>query len=169
MQVLGPYYSHTLMHTILSHSIRWGKSDAATRQILNDSYEGGAVFGRYARSMAFDELSRGICNVPTAQTFLLLSAQECSFGNSAQAYVYCGIAFRLIDHLGILVDGQRYAASLNLSDEDIEIRNRLFWSCYFWDKIISLYLGRSPSLRHSTVSPAQVICRFSLDFWKSRD
>ncbi len=44
-------------------------------------------------------------------------------GNSAQAYVYSGIAFRLIDHLGILVDGQRYAASVNLSDEDIEIRS----------------------------------------------
>ncbi|KAH8895687.1 fungal-specific transcription factor domain-containing protein [Thozetella sp. PMI_491] len=157
MQVLGPYYSHTLMHAVLSHSIRWAKSDVATREMLDKHYEGGAIFGRYARMMAFDELSRGISTVPTAQTFLLLSAQECSLGNTSQAYVYCGIAFRLIDHLGILVDGQRYAASLNLSDEDIEIRNRLFWSCYFWDKVISLYLGRSPSLRYSTVSPPQVI------------
>ncbi len=161
MQVLGPYYSHTLMHTILSHSIRWAKSDPVIRQMLDETYEGGAVFGRYARTMGFDELSRGVSTVPTAQALLLLSAQECSLGNTAQAYVYCGIAFRLIDHLGILVDGQRYAASVNLSDEDIEIRNRLYWSCYFWDKIISLYLGRSPSLRHSAVSPHQVICKLT--------
>ncbi|KAK1766916.1 nitrogen assimilation transcription factor nit-4 [Phialemonium atrogriseum] len=157
MQVLGPYYSHTLMNAVLSHSIRWGKSDPSTRQKLDEAYEGGAVFGRHARIMIFDELSHGITTIPTVQTLLLLSAQECSLGNSAQAYVYSGIAFRLIDHLGICVDGARYAASVNLSDEDIEIRNRLFWSCYFWDKIISLYLGRSPVLQHSPVSPPQIM------------
>lgn len=146
------------MNAMLSHSIRWGKSDPATRQKLEESYEGGAVFGRHARAMVFDELSRGITAIPTVQTLLLLSAQECSLGNSAQAYVYSGIAFRLIDHLGICVDSAKYAASVHLSDEDIEIRNRLFWSCYVWDKLISLYLGRSPVLQHSPVSPPQVIC-----------
>lgn len=158
MQVLGPYYSHTLMNAMLSHSIRWGKSDPATRQKLEEAYEGGAVFGRHARAMVFDELSRGVTAIPTVQTLLLLSAQECSLGNSAQAYVYSGIAFRLIDHLGICVDSAKYAASVHLSDEDVEIRNRLFWSCYLWDKIISLYLGRSPVLQHSPVSPPQILC-----------
>lgn len=158
---MGPYYSHTLLNAMLSHSIRWGKSDLATRQKLDESYEGGLVFGRHARAMVFDELSRGITTIPTVQTLLLLSAQECSLGNSAQAYVYSGIAFRLIDHLGICVDSAKFAASVHLSDEDIEIRNRLFWNCYFWDKIISLYLGRSPVLQHSPVSPPQVICELS--------
>jgi hypothetical protein len=153
MQAMGPYYSHTLMNAVLSHSIRWGKSDQSTREKLDQVYEGGLVFARHARTMVFEELGRGISTVPTAQTFLLLSAQECSLGNSAQAYVYSGIAFRMVDHLGIFVDGQRYAGYVQLSDEDIEIRNRLFWSCYFWDKI----MGRSPSLQHSTVSPPQLM------------
>ncbi|KAL1837244.1 hypothetical protein VTK73DRAFT_4755 [Phialemonium thermophilum] len=167
MQVLGPYYSHTLMNAVLSHSVRWAKSDPATRRILDARYEGGALFGRHARVLVFDELSRGVATIPTVQTLLLLSAQECSLGNSAQAYVYSGIAFRLIDHLGICVDGARYAASVRLSDEDIEIRNRLFWSCYFWDKIICLYLGRSPALQHSPVSPPQIILDDSseTDLW----
>jgi hypothetical protein len=164
LQVMGPYYSHTLMNAVLSHSIRWGKSDRMTREILDEKYEGGAVFGRHARSMAFEDLARGIITVPTAQTFLLLSAQECSLGNSAQAYVYSGIAFRMIDHLGIFVDGERYAGHVNLSDEDIEIRNRLFWSCYFWDKMISLYLGRSPALKYSTVSPPQLMRKSGDEF-----
>lgn len=154
MAVMGPYYSHTLMNAVLSHSIRWGQSDEDIRELLK-SYDGGAVFGRHARTMIFDELRQGICTIPTVQTLLLLSAQECSYGNSAQAWVYSGIAFRLIDHLGICFDGQRYAGSVTLSDEDVEIRRRLFWSCYFWDKIISLYLGRSPSLQESLVSPPQ--------------
>ncbi|KAI8691646.1 hypothetical protein NCS56_00157700 [Fusarium sp. Ph1] len=157
MQSMGPYYSHTLLNAILSHSIRWGKSDPSTKRLLDQSYDGGAVFAKHARSMLFDELSRGVCTIPTVQTLLLLSAQECGHGNTTQAWIYSGIAFRLIDHLGICVDGQRYPGSVHLSDEEVEIRHRLFWSCYFWDKIISLYLGRSPSMQHSLVSPPQII------------
>ncbi|KAH8128027.1 hypothetical protein FP744_10001046 [Trichoderma asperellum] len=157
MQSLGPYYSHTLLNAVLSHSIRWAKSDPNTRRILDESYDGGAVFGKHARSMLFEELSRGVCTIPTIQTLLLLSAQECSLGNTTQAWTYSGLAFRLIDHLGIHVDGERYPGSVQFSDEEVEIRHRVFWSCYFWDKIISLYLGRSPSLKHTMVSPPQMM------------
>ncbi|KAI8297563.1 Nitrogen assimilation transcription factor nit-4 [Colletotrichum sp. SAR11_59] len=157
MQTMGPYYSHTLMNAVLSHSIRWGRSDPATKEKLEEFYDGGALFGKHARSMVFEELSQGVCSIPTVQTLLLLSAQECSVGNSAQAWTYSGLAFRIIDHLGICVDGQRYPGSVQLADEDVEIRHRLFWSCYFWDKMISLYLGRSPSLQQTSVSPPQIM------------
>uniref|UniRef100_A0A0L0NAC4 Nitrogen assimilation transcription factor nit-4 n=1 Tax=Tolypocladium ophioglossoides (strain CBS 100239) TaxID=1163406 RepID=A0A0L0NAC4_TOLOC len=157
MQSLGSYYSHTLLNAVISHSIRWGQSDPATKRLLDESYDGGAVFAKHARGMLFDELSRGVCTVPTIQTLLLLSAQECSLGNATQAWTYSGIAFRLIDHLGICVDAQRYPGSVTLSDEELEIRHRIFWSCYFWDKLISLYLGRSPSLRQSRISPPQIM------------
>lgn len=156
---MGPYYSHTLLNAILSHSIRWGKSDPSTKRLLDQSYDGGAVFAKHARSMLFDELNRGVSTIPTVQTLLLLSAQECGHGNTTQAWVYSGLAFRLIDHLGICVDGQRYPGSVHFSDEEVEIRHRIFWSCYFWDKMISLYLGRSPSLQHSFVSPPQIMCK----------
>ncbi|PSR85877.1 fungal-specific transcription factor domain-domain-containing protein [Coniella lustricola] len=157
MQLLGPYYSHTLLNAILSHSVRWGRWDNSTRERLEQEYDGGAVFGRHARTMVFDEVSRGVATIPTVQTLLLLSAQDCSQGNTSQAWMYSGMAFRMIDHLGICVDSQRYTGDIPFSDEDVEIRRRLFWSCYFWDKIISLYLGRSPSLQHSPVSPPQMI------------
>ncbi|PNY24320.1 Nitrogen assimilation transcription factor nit-4 [Tolypocladium capitatum] len=157
MQSLGSYYSHTLLNAVISHSIRWGQSDPAIKRLLDESYDGGAVFGKHARAMLFEELSSGACTVPTIQTLLLLSAQECSLGNSTQAWTYSGIAFRLIDHLGICVDAQRYPGSVPLSDEELEIRHRIFWSCYFWDKLISLYLGRSPSLRQSRISPPPIM------------
>ncbi|KAG6359594.1 hypothetical protein INS49_013116 [Diaporthe citri] len=157
MQLLGPYYSHTLLNAILSHSIRWGRWDKDTRERLENDYDGGAVFSRHARAMVLEEISRGVATIPTVQTLLLLSAQECSAGNTSQAWMYSGMAFRMIDHLGICVDSQRYTGNIPFSDEDVEIRRRLFWSCYFWDKIVSLYLGRSPSLQHSDVSPPQMI------------
>lgn len=161
MQLLGPYYSHTLLNAILSHSIRWGRWDKDTRDRLENDYDGGAVFSRHARAMVLEEISRGVATIPTVQTLLLLSAQECSAGNTSQAWMYSGMAFRMIDHLGICVDSQRYTGNIPFSDEDVEIRRRLFWSCYFWDKIVSLYLGRSPSLQHSDVSPPQMIRMWS--------
>lgn len=159
MQTMGPYYSHTLLNAMLSHSIRWGVSDPTTKRLLDESYEGGAIFGKHARSMVFEELSNGNCTIPTVQTLLLLSAQECGFGNNAQAWTYSGLAFRLIEHLGICVDGDRYLGSVPLTEEDVEIRHRLFWSCYLWDKMISLYLGRSPTIQRSAVSPPHVMCK----------
>lgn len=154
------------MNAICSHSVRWARNDPAVKEQLDELYDGGALFGKHARGMVFEELSSGscsiptTCSVPTVQTLLLLSAQECSVGNSAQAWIYSGIAFRIIDHLGICVDGERYPGSVQLADEEVEIRHRLFWSCFFWDKILSLYLGRSPSLRHSSVSPPRLIREF---------
>jgi hypothetical protein len=51
---------------------------------------------------------------------------------------------------------------VHLTDEEVEIRHRLYWSCYFWDKIVSLYLGRSPSLQHTLVSPPQIISKLAI-------
>jgi hypothetical protein len=159
MEVLGPYYSHTLLNAMLSHSVRWCKNDAQIRQLLVP-YNDGDLFSYQARTLLFDELRDGHSKIPTVQTLLLLSAQECSSGNRTQAWLYSGMAFRLIEDMGICIDGQKYAGTVRLSDEDIEIRHRLFWSCYFWDKMISLYLGRSPTLQHSTVSPPQIMRQF---------
>ncbi|KAG6145271.1 hypothetical protein E4U28_001698 [Claviceps purpurea] len=167
MQAMGPYYSHTLLNALISHSIRWAQSDLSNWRILDESYRGGSVFGKHARTSLFQELSDGICTIPTIQALVFLSAQECSLGNTVQAWTYSGIAFRLIDHLGICVDGQRFPGSVPLSDEELEIRRRIYWGCYLWDKLISLYLGRSPSLQLTDFSPSHVMLDDSAenDLW----
>jgi hypothetical protein len=125
IHTLGPYYSHTLLNTVLAHSVRWGRSNPSIKVILDDLYQGGVTFGKHARAMVLEELSSGTatvsdtCSVPTVQALLLLSAQECSVGNTAQAWIYSGIAFRIIDHLGICVDGRRYPGSVQLSEDEL--------------------------------------------------
>lgn len=156
MQTLGPYYSHTLLNAILAHSNRWCQNEPAIRALLQP-YDDGNLFSRHARTLLFENIKQGERTIPEVQTLLILSAQECGAGNRAQAWLYSGMAFRLIEDMGICVDNEKYAASVKLTDEDKEIRNRLYWSCYFWDKMISLYLGRSPTLQHTTISPPQVI------------
>ncbi|KAJ5901726.1 hypothetical protein N7495_002254 [Penicillium taxi] len=156
MKVNGPYYSNGLMNAVLSHSVRWCKSKPHIGPLL-DAYDGGAQFYKLSLSGLVDCLQAGYADIPTVQTLLLLSAQECGRGNRTQAWLHSGMAFRLLDDLGISIDSRKYPGAAQLSDEDIEIRNRLFWSCYFWDKMVSLYFGRAPSMQHSRVSPPRMI------------
>ena len=159
MELIGQYYSHMLLNTMLSHSVRWCKSDPTIQGFLVP-FDGGSLFGRHARQLLSTELiQEGSSSIPTIQTLLLMSAQESSKGNQTQAWLYSGMAFRLVEDMGINLDSRRFSGSVQLSDEDIEIRRRLFWSCYFYDKIISLYFGRSPSIRHSHVNPPQIMCK----------
>lgn len=161
MKINGPYYSDVLMNAVLSHSVRWCKAEPQVGPLL-ESFEGGAQFYQRAVSGLFESVKVGYASVPTIQTLLLLSAQECGKGNRTQAWLYSGMAFRVLDDLGISIDSRKYLGAAQLSDEDIEIRNRLFWSCYFWDKIVSLYFGRAPTMQHSRVSPPRMIRKFSL-------
>lgn len=156
MENMGPYYSHTLLNSILSQSVRWCRNDAQVKHLLQP-YDNGEFFFRQVMETLPDEIREGHGKIPTVQTLLLTSARECSYGNRTQAWLYSGMAFRLIEDMGICIDGQKYAGSAHFSEEDVEIRNRLFWSCYLWDKIISLYLGRSPTVQNSQVSPPQIL------------
>lgn len=156
MKVDGPYYSDTLLNAILSHSVRWCKTEPKIGPLL-EAFDGGQQFFQRALQGLYDSLKMGYVNIPTIQALLLLSAQECGRGNRSQAWLYSGMAFRLLDDLGITIDSSKYSGSVQFSDEDIEIRNRLFWSCYFWDKLVSLYFGRSPAMQNSRVSPPRMI------------
>ncbi|KAM3559353.1 hypothetical protein MY1884_001418 [Beauveria asiatica] len=157
MQTMGQYYSHMLLNALMSHSVNWGRNDPTTRLLLDDHYGGGEIFGKHARSMLFEDMRRGACTIPMVQTLLLLSSEECAFGNTIQAWTYSGLAFRLMDQIGVCFDGQRYPGSVPLNEEDIEIRRRIFWSSFFWDKMLSLYMGRMPTLHLTPASPPLVM------------
>ncbi|EEP78018.1 conserved hypothetical protein [Uncinocarpus reesii 1704] len=146
MKINGPYYSDVLLNAILSHSLRWCKSEPKISRLL-DPYDGGTQFFNRAVDGLYESLKHGNGQIPIVQSLLLLSAQECGRGNRTQAWLYSGMAFRLVEDLGITIDSRKYSGSIQFSDEDVEIRNRLFWSCYFWDKLVSLYFGRSPIIQ----------------------
>lgn len=99
MQTMGPYYSHVLMNAILAHSVRWCSRDPKIESLLAP-YDNGQLFSRHARALFFDELQRGPGRIPLIQTALLLSAQECAAGNRTQAWIYSGLAFRLLEDIG---------------------------------------------------------------------
>lgn len=82
-------------------------------------------------------------SVPLVQALLQLSARELGLGLLHQAWLYSGMAFRLISDMGIL----NKTSTPNTHDPSEEhALGQLGWSCYLWDKAVSLYLGRMPSL-----------------------
>jgi hypothetical protein len=80
-------------------------------------------------------------------SFLFFSVLlKCELG-----WLYSGMAFRMAFDMGIHLPSDKLQAFVkSLSTEDIEIRKRLFWSCYTWDKTISIYLGRMPNFLPDT-------------------
>lgn len=156
MKSQGPYYSTALYNTVLAHSVRWAKADPTMAKLL-EPYDGGAHFYRQAIAAIFEDVKHGPGKVPDIQALLLLSAQSIGRGHKTQAWLYMGMAIRLVEDMGLDIDSRSYAATAGLTDEDIEIRNRLFWSCYAWEKLLCLYLGRQPSISNTHASPPQLL------------
>ncbi|KXT14832.1 hypothetical protein AC579_4091 [Pseudocercospora musae] len=80
-------------------------------------------------------------SVPTVQALLQLSAREIGNGSLSLAWIYCGMAFRMAVDMGIFTRQRSSRAGL----EQV-VKEQLAWSCYLWDKAVSLYLGRTPTL-----------------------
>lgn len=153
----GHYYSTALMNALISHSTRWCQH-IPTANISLKEIGGGRSHFDSAVLATFEDVRHGNSTITTVQTLLLLSAQECARGNRSQTWLYVGMAIRLLQDMGLHVDGRRYARFAQLNNEDIEIRIRLFWSTFLWEKVICLYLGRMPILRKSPVSPPHIHC-----------
>ncbi|KAH8784721.1 putative Zn(II)2Cys6 transcription factor [Hyaloscypha finlandica] len=136
------YFSETLLKVLLAHCARFRVQDRPYQDSASTVM--GALSHQAHLSLAMK--IAGPSSIPTIQALLQQSAREVAFGNSSQAWLYSGMAFRIAIDLGIHLPPERLRGYVkNLAAEDIEIRKRLFWGCYTWDKAISLYLGRMPA------------------------
>lgn len=157
-----PYFSETLLKVIHAHCARFlnhavhqqqhhtiPSSSAPIPVTLNASDLMERMTEEARTSLGMETLKQS--SIPTIQALLQQSAREIVFGRSSQAWLYSGMAFRMAFDMGIHLPSDKLQMFVkSLSPEDIEIRKRLFWSCYTWDKIISLYLGRMPAFTPST-------------------
>lgn len=130
----GQYYSPFLLTVLCAHAARFQESPIGEMLICR------------ARLLLGSEIQKPSA-IPTVQGLLQLSAREMAYGSTSQAWLYSGMAFRMVSDLGLHHNSGKILHLGYLSPEELEIRRRLFWSCYFWDKAISLYLGRSPVLQ----------------------
>ncbi|RSM00805.1 hypothetical protein CEP52_008905 [Fusarium oligoseptatum] len=106
---------------------------------------GGRVssFIRRLRVFSWLPVSRGRLLL-RYRRFCVLRFYEIGRGNLSKGWGFSGIAFRIAQDMGFQKDPKNwisYDASLT-TDEDVEIRRRIYWGCYISDKLISLILGR---------------------------
>ncbi|GAA5852285.1 hypothetical protein JCM8547_006725 [Rhodosporidiobolus lusitaniae] len=137
----GPFCSDFLLNVIFAHASRF--SDRATvKSVTSDINTAGGVFLARAKKFLAAELDKP-ASIPTAQGLLILGGRECACGNHSQGFLYTAMGLSMAVDLGVHVDGLRNPMEVR-DPLDVEVRRRLFWSCYVWDKSISLCLGRSP-------------------------
>ena len=151
-----PYFSDTLLKVIHAHAARF-LNHTVHRQsyqtLLNQELTATEFMDKLTEeaqvALGLETLKRG--SIPTIQALLQQSARENNFGRSSQSWLYSGMAFRMAFDIGIHLPSDKLQIFVkSITAEDIEIRKRLFWSCYTWDKIISLYLGRMPAFTPAT-------------------
>jgi hypothetical protein len=126
----GKYFSQLLLSVMCCHSTRFTKKELAAQLLMR------------VHLLLGEQIQDNI-SIPTVQALLQLSARQVGQGAVSQGWLYSGIAFRMAIDLGLF----NKTDPTTCSAEDREIRKRLAWSCFCWDKAMSLYLGRMPALR----------------------
>jgi hypothetical protein len=152
----GPYYSKLLLNAIY-----FGASKFSPR---HDVRTAGWQFRQRVRELLGEALDKS--EITTIQALLVMTNSLFALGDErSAAWLYAGLAFRMIVDLGMHVDTVDLASARKFSDEDYEIRRRVFWAAFgntlssscipsanlyaVVDKIQSLYQGRPVSIKES--------------------
>ncbi|KAI0466921.1 fungal-specific transcription factor domain-containing protein [Xylaria cf. heliscus] len=135
---LGPHITPFLLSSVLAQGARYSNRPDAT--------EIGCHFAKRARKLLEHDIDRG-SSIATIQGLLIFSAREFACGKTSQGWLYSGMGFRMARDLGLHLAPKKLSPLFpHFSNEDLAMRNQIFWSCYTWDKTISLCLGRTPAI-----------------------
>lgn len=143
--VEGPHFSPFLLNVVLSQGARLlstGGVEAARREGDHMSVPPSDFFLKRAKLSLVDEVDRGNSST-LLQGLVLMAGREASCGHLDQAWLYTGMAIRVLRALGLSrppFQGRRRYKPCSFQRR--ELYSRLFWTVYCWDKTLSLTLGR---------------------------
>jgi hypothetical protein len=141
----GPYFSKLLLNAIYFGASKFSNRPEVRRD-PNDVRTAGWTFRMRVKELLGRALDRS--EITTIQALLVMTSSLFALGDErSAAWLYSGTAFRMIIDLGMHVDATMLPNMRRLSDEDLEIRRRVFWGAFVVDKIQSLYQGRPASLQ----------------------
>ena len=151
----GPYFSKLLLNAIYYAASKFSPR-LELRRDPGDVRTAGWRYRSRVKELLVNALDSS--EITTIQALLVMTNSLFALGDErSAAWLYAGMAFRMIIDLGMHVDTQ----SPRLSDMDLEIRRRVFWAAFgkkypvlrslltfsVVDKIQSLYQGRPASLQ----------------------
>ncbi|KAL4887400.1 PrpF protein-domain-containing protein [Aspergillus karnatakaensis] len=144
MSCKGPYFSKLLLNAIYFGAAKFSPR-LEVRKDPNDVRTAGWKYRERVRELLVGALD--CSNVTTIQALLIMTNSLFALGDErSAAWLYAGLAFRMLTDLGMHVD---LTNMYRFSDEDLEIRRRVFWAAFVVDKIQSLYQGRPVSLKET--------------------
>ncbi|KAL8381550.1 hypothetical protein RB595_005703 [Gaeumannomyces hyphopodioides] len=144
----GPYFSKLLLNAIYFGASKFSPRTEVRRD-PNDVRTAGWRFRQRVRELLGESLDRS--DITTIQALLVMTNSLFALGDErSAAWLYAGIAFRMTVDLGMHVDHPDLPGNRRFTDEDLEIRRRVFWGpSLVVDKIQSLYQGRPVTIKES--------------------
>lgn len=140
----GPYVTPFLLNAVLAQAARYSDRPEASKL--------SQTFAQRTLDTLPAELDKG-SSIPTIQALLIFSARECACGRTSQGWLYSGMAFRMMRDMGIHIPPRKLShLGGHFSPAELALRQQVFWSCYTWDKTMSLCLGRAPAM-HDVIAP----------------
>lgn len=127
----GPYFSKLLLNAIYFGASKFSPRHEEVRRVANDVRTAGWKFRQRVRELLGEALDKS--EITTIQALLVMTNSLFALGDErSAAWVYAGIAFRMIIDLGLHVDTLALASTgtRKVSDEDYEIRRRVFWAAF---------------------------------------
>ena len=128
MACSGPYFSKLLLNAIYFGSAKFSPR-LEVRKDPDDPRTAGWKFRERVRELLGGSLDRS--ELTTIQALLVMTNSLFALGDErSAAWLYAGLAFRMIIDMGIHVDVADKIGVRKFSDEDIEMRRRVFWGAF---------------------------------------
>lgn len=124
----GPYFSKILLNAIYFGASKFSPRREVRRD-PDDVRTAGWAFRERVRKLLGDALDSS--DITTIQALLVMTNSLFALGDErSAAWLYAGLAFRMIIDLGMHVDAPGLGITRKFSDEDLEIRRRVFWGAF---------------------------------------
>lgn len=124
----GPYFSKLLLNAIYFGAAKFSPRHEV-RRVADDVRTAGWKFRERVRELLGGALDKS--EITTIQALLVMTNSLFALGDErSAAWLYAGLAFRMIVDLGMHVDTVDLANARKFSDEDYEIRRRVFWAAF---------------------------------------
>jgi len=162
----GPYCSEFLLNAIFAITSKYSDR-VEIRSDRTDPSTAGAMFFQKCEELIANQQLLYQSSIPTICALVILGGTFNATGHSSKGWLYTGYALRMVYDLGLHLDSQEIAGSV----EDLEIRRRVFWGAFICDKLMSLYFGRPVTiqLKDAHVSRSFLDTYEEMELWQPYD
>ena len=124
----GPYFSKLLLNAIYHNSCRHA-SEESIHRYGPDAATLWARFRQRFKELLREEFDHSA--ITTIQALLVMSSSLAVLENGRNAaWLYSGLAYRMIIDLGLHTGRTFHHVSMQASEEDTEIQRRILWSAF---------------------------------------